>query len=136
MRRMMTAGASALWLAAMGCGTTFQPGLANAPALGGTPVADTRVHDVIANGPDSCGRLLEPDPGPLRHRLLPCRREPVQTAGTAFVPLGAHDDEAGLHWLERHYSRWTCDAEGARSPGVLVPRSPLLSAVGACGPLH
>jgi hypothetical protein len=34
-------------------GCTVQPGLANAPQLGGTTIADPRVHDVITNGPDS-----------------------------------------------------------------------------------
>jgi len=51
------------------CTTLVRPGLTNAPALSGTPV-DARVHDVIANGSDSCERRL--GSGPLRNEVPPC----------------------------------------------------------------
>ena len=37
------------------CGTQTQGGLANVPALDRRLTADDRGHDVIANGPESCG---------------------------------------------------------------------------------
>ena len=56
------------------CSGVVQPGLANAPVLGGaTP--ETRVHDVIANGHDSCERSMFPQGGVLRGQVPPCRSE-------------------------------------------------------------
>jgi hypothetical protein len=56
------------------CSSVVQPGLANAPALGGaTP--ETRVHDVIANGHDSCERSMFPQGGVLRGQVPPCHGE-------------------------------------------------------------
>ena len=37
------------------CGTQTQGGLANVPAIDRRLSADDRGHDVIANGPESCG---------------------------------------------------------------------------------
>ena len=55
-----------------GCGATGAVGLANAPALGrDTP--ETRVHDVIASGDDSCERSSFPPGEVLRGHIPPCR---------------------------------------------------------------
>jgi hypothetical protein len=43
-------------LVPLACATTIYPGLANVPALGAGPVVDPSVHDVVANGGDSCER--------------------------------------------------------------------------------
>jgi hypothetical protein len=72
MGRTLPCLALLIFPAALACGCVVQPGLANAPTLGGTTFADPRVHDAIANGPDSCGNKL--DPGPLRYRIIPCPR--------------------------------------------------------------
>ena len=54
-----------------GCSSSVQVGLANAPILGGaTP--DTRVHDAIANGRDSCERSAFPQGQVLRGQIPPC----------------------------------------------------------------
>jgi hypothetical protein len=58
MGRILPWLAFVIFLSALASGCTVQPGLANAPQLGGTTLADPRVHDVIANGPDSHGRKL------------------------------------------------------------------------------
>jgi hypothetical protein len=68
-------------------GCSLHAGLSNAPALGATPGAPRRVHDVIANGEDSCQRLGTGSP--LRGHAPPCEREaaprsPVPTM--AYVP--------------------------------------------------
>jgi hypothetical protein len=99
--------AFALWFASVGCATTVHAGLANAPGLGGTRIADPRVHDVIANGQDSCGRL-EPDPGPLRYRQPPCHREASPATSTALAPPSVRDDPWVQRWVEHYYSRWMC----------------------------
>lgn len=68
-----------------GCGSAVQPGLANAPGLGGaTP--ETRVHDAIANGRDACGRSMFPRGGVLRGQVPPCTKEPTRTAVWAPLP--------------------------------------------------
>lgn len=64
------AAATALLLGACPCACSVQPGLANAPQLGESAMAHPRVHDAIADGPDSCGQGL--DPGPLRSRMVQC----------------------------------------------------------------
>jgi len=46
------------------------PGLANAPILPGTEAGE--VHDVVANGHDSCPRARVVAPDPLWNRYPPC----------------------------------------------------------------
>ncbi len=71
----------------LGCGGAIQPGLANAAALGGaTP--ETRVHDAVANGRDSCERAMYPQGGVLRGQIPPCSRESLPTP-VAFAPTPA-----------------------------------------------
>jgi hypothetical protein len=87
------------------CGCTVQPGLTNAPQLGGTTIVDPRVHDVIANGPDSCGRNM--DSGPLRYRVIPCPRgspspsQPPPSARSPSAPraTGATSTLAVCKWV-------------------------------------
>ena len=47
-------GLGALLLAGLGCGSTVEAGLANAPSSRRNS-APRRQHDVISNGPESCG---------------------------------------------------------------------------------
>jgi hypothetical protein len=93
-------------LAPLGCATTVHPGLANAPALGGSPVADVRVHDVVANGRDSCERKL--GPGPLRDEVPPCQT--VERTPDSPVVTGPTSSEKVIvmPWVEHYYSRAAC----------------------------
>jgi hypothetical protein len=75
---------SVLACCVLGCGAVVQPGLANAPVLGGaTP--ETRVHDAIANGHDACERSMFPQGEVLRGQIPPCSKESL-TKTTAFSP--------------------------------------------------
>jgi hypothetical protein len=131
--RVVAIVAFGLCLASLGCTPTVHAGLANAPGLGGTRIADTRLHDVIANGQDSCGRPLEPNSGPLRYRLPPCRREGVPATSAALVPSGEGDDSVELHWMEHYYFGWPCKArQEALANGVALAWSPAFSAAGVC----
>jgi hypothetical protein len=131
MRQAMTA--FALWFASVGCATPVHPGLANAPGLGGTRIVDARVHDVISNGQDSCGRRLEPDPGPLRYRQPPCRREAGPGATIGLAPR-VRDDSGAQRWMEHYYLSWPCwTRQEALASGQLLAWSPVLPAGGVCG---
>jgi hypothetical protein len=103
------------WLA--GCSPAVQAGLANAPRLGGTAVADTRVNDVISNGDDACGRHGET--GPLRGRIPPCPGavHPVVSTWLAPTPSG-RSDSLVLPWLEHFYAGWPCPRSAAFSAAV------------------
>jgi hypothetical protein len=70
----------------LGCTSTVQVGLANAPLLinGGTP--ETRVHDVIANGHDSCERSAFPPGEVLRGEIPPCNPTERAPGVPAFMP--------------------------------------------------
>jgi hypothetical protein len=99
--------AIALSLAPLGCATTVQPGLANAPAFSTTPVADANVRDVIANGRDSCERGL--GQGPLWHQLPPCpavERPAVPILANRVPPTKG----VVMPWVEHYYSRWPCSS--------------------------
>jgi hypothetical protein len=90
------------------CTTVVRPGLANAPALSGTPV-DARAHDVIANGGDSCERRL--GPGPLRNEVPPCATVgPSSSNPTVAIQPPS---ERSLLWVEHYYTDWPCSARGA-----------------------
>jgi hypothetical protein len=118
-----------------------QVGLANAPALGGTRIADTRVHDVISNGPDSCGRRLDPNAGPLRYRLPPCQGESVSTtvsssastsvSTTATAPVAwvGPDDATSQEWMEHYHFGWPCKPSKpqALKGRMVLAWSPVLS---------
>jgi hypothetical protein len=81
-----SAGSSLLAVVCLtACSSVVQPGLANAPALGGaTP--ETRVHDAVANGRDSCERPMFPQGGVLRGQVPPCQSE-GPTPVLAFVAV-------------------------------------------------
>lgn len=81
-QRVVAMGASNLMAAVAcclvaGCGAVVQPGLANAPGLGGAS-PETRVHDAIANGRDACERSWFPQGGVLRGQIPPCGKESYQ----------------------------------------------------------
>ena len=99
---------------ALACARVVQPGLANAPASPTTQGADTRVHDAIANGQDSCGVAL--DPGPLRFRIPPCPAIYEAATRPDLLPQ-ARPGESGGHyeWLRHGYQGWSCrlGAKGA-----------------------
>jgi hypothetical protein len=99
----LTAFCFAPWI--VGCAPSLQPGLANAPRLGGTQLADERVSDAVSNGGDSCGRNA--DPGPLRGRWPPCPTT-HSMAGAAFAPSSAPSGSFVVPWLEHFYSGWPC----------------------------
>lgn len=104
-------------------GCAVRAGLANAPALGATPGAERRVHDVIANGNDSCERRAAGSP--LRGRLPPCASEgtsPPPTSLHAVVRKERHADG----WLSPVHLRWPSCAMtfGQEDPFTSrVPRS-------------
>src|SRR5579859_7078065 len=101
----MALAAALIATLAPGCAHTVQAGLSNAPALGGPTAVDPRIHDTIANGPDSCGRRL--DPGPLRNRVPPCPRAAVP-ASDPGTPVRT-DDHVVFPWVEHYYARWPCE---------------------------
>ncbi len=122
MGRMMALVAIALSSGAC----SVQPGLANAPRLGGTTVADPRIHDAIANGPDSCGRTT--DPGILPNRILPC----PASSQPRSLPPPAHSPGSEPNftpWLEHFYSNCTWPAQASRANRSAA--SPTALAVGA-----
>lgn len=110
-------------LAPLACATTVHPGLANAPALGGSPVADVAVHDVVANGPDSCERKL--GPGPLRYQVPSC--PPVERPVVQTIVVNPASSEKGIvmPWVEHYYSRALCSAsDGEPDRMTLVRQQP------------
>jgi hypothetical protein len=123
----------------LACATTVHPGLANAPALGGSPVADATVHDVVANGRDSCERKL--GPGPLRYEVPPCPA--VEQTAAPRVVVEPVSSEKGIvtPWVDHYYSRAACsssDSDGdpmtlARQLPYAPPGRPLAGL--ACWPL-
>src|SRR6185437_2108812 len=92
----------ALVLALAGCGSSVQPGLANAPALGKVPSADERVTDAVSNGHDSCERRL--GPGPLRHQVPPCPTVVEPAPAVSISVRSPRAPEAGVdEWVEHYW---------------------------------
>jgi|SRR6266536_3496616 len=60
-------------LAAGGCGSHFEGGLANAPSIGRRNLVRAQPHDVISNGRESCPRGDAGDPFP--YRIADCEEE-------------------------------------------------------------
>jgi hypothetical protein len=89
----------------LGCSPSLQPGLANAPRLGGTGLADERIRDVIANGDDACSRQAEQ--GPLRNRVPPCPTAARPVAG-GQLPQPTGNGSLVLPWLRHFYNGWPC----------------------------
>jgi hypothetical protein len=73
-------------LVSVSSGCSVHAGLSNAPILGSTPGATRRVHDVVANGTDSCER--HGSGSPLRGREPSCDGEvaPRTPVPVAYVP--------------------------------------------------
>ncbi|MBV9950279.1 MAG: hypothetical protein JOZ69_25795 [Myxococcales bacterium] len=93
-----------------GCAPSIQGGLANAPRLGGTGLADERVSDVISNGGDACGRYAEQ--GPLRYQVPACPGAPRQggvASSTWPVPARrAPGNALVVPWLVHYYVQPSC----------------------------
>jgi len=105
-----------------GCGSAIRPGLANAPQLGGSPVADARIHDVVSNGDESCGAYGEH--GVLRGRIPPCPTPTHPVASTWLAPSPAAKDGSLVQpWLEHFYDGWPCprSARAGRSIAWSAP---------------
>jgi hypothetical protein len=96
-----------------GCATTIEPGLANAPRLGGSQASDLRIHDVVSNGADSCGRHAEH--GPLRARIPPCPTAGHPVVGTVLFTESPDTESLVLPWLEHFYADWPCSTAGPLS---------------------
>ncbi len=79
-----------------------QPGLANAPVLGGT-TPETRVHDVIANGHDACERSAFPPGEVLRGHVPPCNPGEKVTK-----PSGLPAPALGRTWIPESYPLGVC----------------------------
>jgi hypothetical protein len=94
-----------------GCAGSIEPGLANAPRLGGTQTADERVHDAVSNAGDSCGRYAEH--GPLRARLPPCPTVAHPLAASFLAPSPAGRESLVVPWLEHFYVDWLTRPQGA-----------------------
>jgi hypothetical protein len=97
-----------------GCATSIQPGLANGPRLGGSQVADERIHDVVSNGGDSCGRYAEQSP--LRGRVPPCPTVSPPATASTFAPVTIPSGSLVVPWLDHFYYGWPCPrASSARA---------------------
>ncbi len=96
----------------VGCTSTV--GLANAPLLtnGGTP--ETRVHDVIANGPDSCERSSFPQGEVLKGHVPPC----VKKERLARVPDFIWPPPPPSAWISPLYPLGVCPSVGLGLSGV------------------
>jgi len=101
-------------LVVAGCGGVVQAGLANAPALGGS--SETRVHDVIANGPDACERAMFPQGEVLRGQVPSCT-PPERLRTQARAPAASPPAEVLPPRLE-----WFDACEAALAP-VAPPRA-------------
>ncbi len=102
----------------VGCSSSGQVGLANAPRLGGTGLADERVHDAIANGGDACGGYAER--GSLRGHVPRCPA-PGHPSAAASWP-GPPTESRVVPWLEHFYVGWPC-APATRAPRTTEPKS-------------
>jgi len=107
-------------LALFGCATTVRPGLANVPALSTSPVADDRVHDVIANGWDSCELGL--GAGPLRHQFPPCPGVEPPAPTPVVVRVAPPGKGLVLPWVEHFYARWPCSSPENEANRVRLAR--------------
>jgi hypothetical protein len=71
-------------------GCSLQFGLANAPVVINAGTTETRVHDVVANGRDSCERRWFPPGQVLRGEIPPCvKTERLPRVATFVSPPSA-----------------------------------------------
>jgi hypothetical protein len=102
-----------------GCGWSLHPGLANVPRTDGLGPADDRIHDVVANGGDSCG--LHAEQGPLRGRWPPCPAAAHPSAGALLLPASPGVNESLVRpWLEHFYVGWPCARSTTRTESRTV----------------
>jgi hypothetical protein len=122
-----------LTLAPLACTTVVRPGLANAPALSGTPV-DARVHDAIANGGDSCERRL--GSGPLRNEIPPCASEgrPAGDPPIAIQPPSTRG--IVVPWVQHYYINWPCSSWDNQVTRMTLARGLASPTVGFNGVLN
>lgn len=91
----------------IGCTSTVQVGLANAPVLGGATV-ETRVHDAISNGRDSCERSSFPQGEVLRGHVPPCvPKEPTAGVPPLLFPAQPRTWSAPEYPLGACQNRWS-----------------------------
>jgi hypothetical protein len=109
-----------------GCATRLQGGLANAPTLGeGTP--ETRVHDAVANGRDSCERSAFPQGDVLPGRVPSC----IAKENLAAAPAATATPAPGENWVSPSYTHGLCPRIG---PGLVrTERSVATASVSASG---
>ena len=96
----------------VGCTSTVQVGLANAPLLinGGTP--ETRVHDGIANGQDACERSGFAPGEVLKGHIPPC----IKKERLAAAPnLLWNPPPTASKWISPRYPFGMCASPG---PGL------------------
>ncbi len=94
-----------------GCSSSVRVGLTNAPVLGGL-TADARVHDVIANGPDSCDRALLQKQEVFRLQSSACG---ARRSVTAVAPLRVSPPASASASTSPLYSLGLCSSAG---PGL------------------
>jgi hypothetical protein len=107
-------------LTPVACATAVQPGLANVPALSTSPVADASVHDVIANGRDSCERGL--GAGPLRHQFPLCPGVERPAPAPVVIRVAPSEKWFVMPWVEHFYSRWPCSSPENEANRVTLAR--------------
>jgi len=76
-------------LPALGCGQTLAGGLANAPSAGRSSQPRGQ-HDVISNGPNSCGNGETGE----QYRVPSCANTDDAEAGTAYTPASQAKEES------------------------------------------
>ena len=113
-------------LPVVGCGSSVRAGLANAPRLGGTSTADTRVSDVVSNGDDACGTYAEP--GVLRNRVPPCESWSAARGRPGLEltlpPVGEPPGALVRPWVDHFYVGWPClSATSSRQTKSWLPVS-------------
>lgn len=116
----------------LGCASVppVTPGLANAPDLGGSAPVDERVHDVVANGRDSCESVT--GRSPLRGHAPPCPTvtPPAAVAGPSpAVAVG--EMSLAEPWLEHFYVGFPCPRPTATPKHDAAPWSVPVSVTGA-----
>ena len=92
----------------VGCTSTVQVGLANAPLLMNGGTSETRVHDLIANGHDACERSGFPQGEVLKGHTPPC----LQKERLAAVPGLARSTPPPTPWISSRHALDMCPSRG------------------------
>ncbi|HEY8088063.1 MAG TPA: hypothetical protein VIF09_09460 [Polyangiaceae bacterium] len=107
----------------LGCASSFTPGLASVPQLGGSPVADGRPTEVVANGRDAC--RAGAGGSVLRGKYPPCPT--VERSAFAPVTIVIHDPTADAlvsSWVKHFYEDWPCHGPRPEDAQVLALLGP------------